>query len=93
VRSGAIRNLESARVSIIGQLRKLEINDPAQTRDDSANQNLFSNISNESHAVMQTQIDEEEEETSSDISRSKSAENKERRPDSKEEFKKPEVYK
>ena len=56
VRSGSIRNAESARVSIIGQLEKIEGSE--STSPESQSQ-ILENIS---HSVMQTEIAEEDEE-------------------------------
>ena len=63
VRSGAIRNVESARVSIIGQLKKILSED----KDTDKNETSAFNIGNQSHAVMQTEIAEEAEETEEPI--------------------------
>lgn len=59
MRSGAIRNAESARVSIIGQLKKMP---KSSDQDD---QNVL--IGNQSHAVMTDEIAEEDEEDQHEI--------------------------
>ena len=68
VRSGAIRNVESARVSIIGQLKKVLSED----KDTTKNETSAFNIGNQSHAVMQTEEAEETEEpiTNEDVTSS-----------------------
>ena len=58
VRSGSIRNAESARVSIIGQLEKIEGSESTSPESQSHAQ-ILENIS---HSVMQTEIAEEDEE-------------------------------
>lgn len=56
VRSGAIRNVDSARVSVIGQLKKMESNEKVVDTGDHVSSPIDS-----SHAVMQTKITEEDE--------------------------------
>lgn len=65
VRSNSIRNLESARVSIIGQLKKL-----TSTSDQISQENCTENITpqlmgSQSYEVMQTELKEEDEENES----------------------------
>lgn len=91
VRSGAIRNLESARVSIIGQLKKLETSGSQACEGTSTAENIESPI-DASHAVMQTQIAEEDE------SSEEAAKKEERKsacssPDADDVFKKPQNVK
>ena len=62
MRSGAIKNVESARVSLVGQLRKCE--KPSQSSD--VQEDILDNVSDLSHAVMQTEIAEEDETTIAD---------------------------
>lgn len=62
VRSNSIRNIESARISIIGQLKKL-----TSTSNEVSQEHCTANISpsllgSQSYQVMQTEITEEEEE-------------------------------
>lgn len=57
VRSGAIKNVESARVSLVGQLRKCE----KTNQSSDAQEDILDNVSDLSHAVMQTEIAEEDE--------------------------------
>lgn len=59
MRSGAIRNAESARVSIIGQLKKTQKTSYQDV------QNVL--IGNQSHAVMTDEIAEEDEEIQPEI--------------------------
>jgi hypothetical protein len=60
VRSGAIRNIESARVSIIGQLKKLDDSSNTVQEKNEPSANLVT--PNISHVVMSSKITEEEEE-------------------------------
>ena len=58
VRSGAIKNAESARVSIIGQLKKQE---NANISSSMEQDELLISMGSQSHEVMQTEIAEEDE--------------------------------
>lgn len=61
MRSGAIRNVESARVSIIGQLKKIDSNETLVGQEKNE-PNPMTVPTNTSHAVMSSKIAEEEEE-------------------------------
>ena len=63
IRSGSIRNLESARVSIIGQLKKF--NTDLETG--------VKNLGSQSHMVMQTDLAEEDEGDDANSNRKKMA--------------------
>jgi hypothetical protein len=60
VRSGSIKNIESARVSLVGQLRKVD-NTQRSYLDGDQDALLVQNVNDLSHAVMQTEIAEEDE--------------------------------
>jgi len=79
IRSGSIRNLESARVSIIGQLKKF--NTDLETG--------VKNLGSQSHMVMQTDLAEEDEGDEANSNRKKMA--RVSLDSSEEDFIKPEV--
>ena len=60
VRAGSIRNLESARVSIVGQLRKVVIDNYGDISSDFSKDTPIVS-SDGTHSVMQTKICEEED--------------------------------
>ncbi len=62
MRSNSIRNVESARVSIIGQLKKLTSTTPQMSQENCTANILPQHLGSQSYEVMQTKIAEEEEE-------------------------------
>ena len=89
MRSGAIRNVESARVSIIGQLKKLDdSSNTVQEKNDEPSANLVA--PNISHVVMSSKITEEEEEEGETAAKSTATTSpKKNESESDDAFKKP----
>lgn len=88
MRSGAIRNVESARVSIIGQLKKLDDSSNIVQEKNEPSANLVA--PNISHVVMSSKITEEEEEEGETAAKSTATTSpKKTESESDDAFKKP----
>lgn len=90
VRSNSIRNFESARVSIIGQLKKLTSTTPQMSQENCTANIMPQHLGSQSYEVMQTKIAEEAEEAEEESEEPSQKDAKKEKPTSlASEFKHP----